>query len=95
MNKQQVEIAVGAGLELLGDKSEITIPVKLNDGVFLLKQLLMLLVQGQLGLTPTVQTDQPESQRPPIPKAEVRKAVRKVLRKKSPPNRNPKPKKRR
>lgn len=52
MNKQQVETALGAGLELLGDKSELAIPVRLNDGVFMLKQLLMAIANGQLGLTP-------------------------------------------
>lgn len=55
MNKQQVELALGAGLELLGDKSETTIPVKLNDGIFFLKQLLHLIASGQLGLLPTMQ----------------------------------------
>ena len=61
MNKQQVEIAVNAGLELLGDKSEVVVPVRLNDGVFFLRQLLVLIAQGHMGLQPTVQTE------PPIP----------------------------
>lgn len=55
MNKQQVEIALAAGLELLGEKSEIAVPVRLNDGVFMLKQLLMAIANGQLGLTPVTQ----------------------------------------
>ena len=60
MNQQQVELAVGAGLELLSDSSEVSIPAKLNDGVFLLKQLLLAIGQGQIGLTPVVQQDPPE-----------------------------------
>lgn len=56
MTKQQVEIAVGTGLEVLGEKSEIVVPVRLNDGVFLLKQLLLAIANGQYGLTPLVQT---------------------------------------
>lgn len=66
MNKQQVEIAVATGLELLGEKSEIAIPAKNIDGAFLLKQLLMAIAQGQLGLTPTVQAP-PAGDPPPKP----------------------------
>jgi len=55
MNKQQIEIAIGTGLELFGDKSELAIPVRMNDGVFLLKQLLLAIGNGSLGLTPTQQ----------------------------------------
>lgn len=57
MNKQQIEIAVGAGLELLGEKSELSIPVKLNDGVFLLKQFLLGIANGQLGIAPAMQKE--------------------------------------
>lgn len=60
MNKAQVEVALKAGLELLGDESEISIPAKLNDGVFLLKQLLIAIANGQLGLTPVVAPQPPE-----------------------------------
>lgn len=60
MNKAQVELAIKTGLALLGDESEISVPVKLNDGVFLLKQLLISIAQGQLGLTPVVQPEPPE-----------------------------------
>ena len=72
MNKQQIELAVGTGLELLGDKSELVIPIKHNDGVFLLKQLLIAIGNGTLGLTPTVQTppgaELPGDQPPKPPK---------------------------
>lgn len=60
MNKAQVEIAIKTGLELLGDESEISVPMKMNDGVFLLKQLLIAIANGQLGLTPVVQPEPPE-----------------------------------
>ena len=59
MNKQQVEIAVGTGLELLGDKSEVALPARMIDGAFLLKQLLMAIGSGQLALTPAVQQEPP------------------------------------
>jgi len=79
MNKQQVELAVGAGMEILGDKSEIVIPVKLNDGVFLLKQLLRLIASGQMGLQPTVQQEPPiaPNAQPGTPGPEKRAVARK------------------
>ncbi len=96
MNKQQVELAVGAGLELLGEKSEVIIPVRLNDGAFFLKQLLMLIASGQMGLQPTVQTDPavlpgdvPPVATPPQPTAPSQKK-----RRNGPPKPRPKPKKR-
>lgn len=55
MNKQQVELAVGTGLQVLGDSSDIAIPAKHNDGVFFLKQLLNAIATGQLALQPTMQ----------------------------------------
>lgn len=60
MNKEQVEIAIKTGLELLGDESEVQVPMKMNDGVFLLKQLLLAIANGQLGLTPTAPPKPPE-----------------------------------
>jgi hypothetical protein len=72
MNKEQVEIALGAGLELLGEKSEIVIPVKLNDGVFMLKQLLLAIANGQLGLTPVIQPEPPTAPKDPeVPTTET------------------------
>ena len=86
MNKQQVEMAVGSGLELLGDKSEVAIPARLNDGIFLLKQLLHLIASGQLGLQPTMQNQEPPIGDPPpqtgLPKDPRRKANRKKRAKK-------------
>ncbi len=84
MNKQQVETAVGAGLELLGDKSDVVIPTALNDGIFFLKQLLMLIASGQLGLRPTVQKPPPGLPDPPPLASDKKKraAVRAVARKK-------------
>ena len=76
LNKQQIEIAIGAGLELLGDKSEVIIPVKLNDGVFLLKQLLMGIAQGQVGLATTEALDEP-----PKPNRRARRTVKKIAKK--------------
>ena len=77
MNKEQVELAVNTGLELLGPKSEIAIPVKLNDGVFLLKQLLVGIAQGQIGLGSTME-DKPK------PAPQVAAAVHKAIEDQSP-----------
>ena len=80
MNKEQVELSVKAGLELLGPESDISIPAKLNDGIFLLKQLLALIAQGQMGLQPVVQQppsgDAPPKQ-PGTPDEDKRAANRK------------------
>lgn len=58
-NKETVGLAVKTGLELLGDESEITIPAKLNDGVFFLKQLLVAIAKGELSLGNAVEPDTP------------------------------------
>lgn len=50
MNKQQIELAITTGIELLGEKSEISIPMKMNDGVFYLRQLLMLIGSAKVTL---------------------------------------------
>lgn len=65
MNKQQVELAVGTGIQLFGNESEIVIPIKHNDGVFLLKQLLNAIATGQLALQPTA-PQLPEGIEPPV-----------------------------
>lgn len=80
MNKQEVELAVGAGLELLGKDSEVPIPARLNDGVFLLKQLLLLVASGQLGLMPTVQKKPPPPP-PPNPTRNKKRPARKKKKK--------------
>ena len=59
MNKQQIELAVGTGLELFGDKSELPIPARMNDGVFLLKQLLLMIGNGQISLQSTAPEVEP------------------------------------
>jgi hypothetical protein len=65
MDKRQVQTAVGAGLELLGEKSDIEIPVRLTEGVFYLNQLLILIASGKIGLAPTVMTGGQEPVVPP------------------------------
>lgn len=57
MNQQQLQLAVNTGLELLGPKSGLSLPVSLNDGVFFLKQLLLELASGKLGVSPVLQRD--------------------------------------
>jgi hypothetical protein len=74
MNKEQVQIAVSAGLELLGSESTTLIPVRLNDGVFLLKQLLVAIAQGRIGLSNTTQAEAPAPSSPQVAEA-VKKAV--------------------
>lgn len=58
-NKENVSLAVSAGLELLGEGSEIDIPARLNDGVFVLKQLLLAVGKGEIALGTAVSTDSP------------------------------------
>lgn len=57
MDKQQVEVAIAAGLELLGDKSNIAIPARLSTGVFFLKNMLLQIAQGQLVLQQAMETN--------------------------------------
>ena len=79
ISKEQVELAISAGLELLGPESEVAVPAKLNDGVFLLKQLLRGIATGGIGLTPT--TKQPPADTPPNRKQ--RRAAKKIAKKAS------------
>lgn len=60
MNRQEVETAVSTGLELLSNKSEVVIPIRLNDGVFYLKRLLRLIAAGEMALLPAVQSEPDE-----------------------------------
>jgi hypothetical protein len=59
MNKEQIAAAVQAGLELLGPESNTPIPARLNDGIFILKQLLVGIAQGQIALAPGQASEQP------------------------------------
>ena len=77
LGKDEIELAINAGLELLGPESEVVVPVKLNDGVFLLKQLLMSIAAGRIGLTPTTQTD------PAVPANRKQRRVAKKVAKKA------------
>ena len=72
MNKEQISLAVNAGLELLGPDSQVQVPARLNDGVFFLRQFLGSLAQGRLAITPVMQSeDKPGNpgQTPEPPKA--------------------------
>ncbi len=66
MNKEQVALAVNAGLELLGPNSDLPIPAKLNDGVFFLRQFLSNVGQGRLAIVPATQ----KADQPPAPPAD-------------------------
>lgn len=84
MNKEQVAIAVQAGLELLGPESNTPIPARLNDGVFMLKQLLVGIAQGQIALAPGQAATEPPATAPkpaPVPQAVKKAASKKVPRK--------------
>ena len=83
LGKEQAVAAVDAGLELLGPKSGITVPIHLNEGVFLLRKLLEAIATGTIGLTPVVQEppkSPPKSPRKKVSKRAARAAVRKVKR---------------
>lgn len=68
MSKEQVQMAVQSGLELLGPESEVKVPTKLNDGVFFLKGLLAGIAQGRISLSTAVQEEAPQAP-PPGPVA--------------------------
>ena len=80
LNREQVALAVQSGLELLGPESEVVVPVKLNDGVFLLKQLLGGIAAGKIGLGPAVEQAGPEA--PPTGNRKQRRTAKKVAKKK-------------
>ena len=69
MTQETVSLAVTTGLELLGSNSDITIPAKHLDGVFLLKQLLGSIMKGEIGLAPTMGEDAPKTPSPKLQKA--------------------------
>lgn len=87
MTKEQVQLAVSSGMELLGPDSEVAIPAKLTDGVFFLKQLLISIGQGQIALAdPTPQPEVPQvDPNDPMspPNRKARRAAKKVSKKKS------------
>ena len=60
MNREQIGLAVRTGVELLGETSQLTIPVRMNDGVFLLRQLLVQIGSGQIALSAVPQAPTPE-----------------------------------
>ena len=79
MEKGHVQMAIQAGLELLGPESGGSIPTKLNDGIFFLKQLLYNIGQGNYALVPMDETKKPEDGQPQqgVPSEAKRKAARK------------------
>lgn len=88
LNREQVGMAIHAGMELLGPESDVAIPAKLNDGVFLLKQLLGGIAQGKIALSPAVEQAPADAQKPEVaPNREERRAAaaqaKKVSKKKS------------
>jgi hypothetical protein len=87
MNKDQLELAVRAGLELLGPESEVAIPAKLTDGVFFLKGLLGGIAQGAISLNSVMQdapVATPGSKGPPADPKAKRQAKKKASKKKTP-----------
>ena len=74
MTKETITLAVNTGIELLGPNSDIAIPSKHVDGVFLLKQMLAGIAKGEIGLGGT--TGQEDAS------PEVADAVSKALAKK-------------
>lgn len=67
MNREQITLAVEAGLELLSPESDIKIPAKLNDGIFFLKGLLAGVAQGKISLSAAIQQEPPKPPKPPKP----------------------------
>lgn len=52
MTRDQVVLAINAGLELLSPDSEINIPAKHLEGAFLLKLLLAGMSRGEVAVAP-------------------------------------------
>lgn len=54
ISKEQVELAIGAGLAVIGEKADTAIPAKYITGIQILRQLLILIGSGQVALSPTM-----------------------------------------
>jgi len=76
IGKEQAAAAVEAGLELLGPKSGIAVPIHLNEGVFLLKKMLEAIAVGSIGLSPVVQ-EPPKPSPPKSPAKSPRRGKKK------------------
>ena len=72
LTREQVNVGIAAGLALTNpDDDRLYVPMKHAAGSLVLRQLLMLLAGGQLGLTSTMQQEAPpgdgEDLPPPTP----------------------------
>ncbi len=59
LTNEVLEKAVRAGLDLLGPESDIAIPAKMNDGIFMLRQILGKIAAGEIMLVPST-TKEPQ-----------------------------------
>ena len=69
LTREQVNVGIAAGLALTNPEDDkMYIPMKHCAGALVLRQLLMSLASGQLGLTATMQQGPaPEGEKPPVP----------------------------
>ena len=79
MDKPQIELAVGTGLNVFGPESELQIPVAQNEGIFYLRMLLTGIATGQIILAPGTVAPPMDGNEPPaeIKKAAARKKTKK------------------
>lgn len=67
LNREQVALAVKTGLDILGQESDVVVPVKYNDGVFFLKMLLNGIGTGAISLAAGGAVPSAEGEPPPPP----------------------------
>ena len=68
LTREQVNVGIAAGLALTNPEDDkLYVPMKHCAGALVLRQLLMSLASGQLGLTATMQQEAPAGEKPPVP----------------------------
>ena len=88
LTREQVNVGIAAGLALTNPEDDrLYVPMKHAAGSLVLRQLLMSLASGQIGLTATMQQGAPEGEKPPAtppktPKGSQGPALKKGAKKK-------------
>ena len=73
ITRQQLEVAVAAGLTLTNPESETLVPIKFTKGVEILHQILIGIGSGQLLLRAVEQPATATPPKPPVGKRKTRK----------------------
>lgn len=82
MNKEQIELGLRTGLELIGPNSDLKLTMKQLDGVVMLRHFLSSIMQGHLHIVVNPNAglqEQPQAPAEPVPepkpKAKAKKAT--------------------